>query len=865
MGRALDVLQVRLQRQLARHGIVVWYDPEAHYRDVLDRLDLEGAPVVRFEGSFFGLRHKVEWAVSESTPGRVLIYVDRDQATCGNALCELEAAGVVLQPGQQPPQRNMRLAVLAREALEGMKSEDLDRIVREVEHGQLSFEDVDRISERAGSPLGALQILYEATHPEQVALAFLAGEHRDALLVERGLVQDLARVLEINWGCPLPEAASPLELRRVLARTVLMAHVRANARESLPRELSDVPCPGTGPRLDACLRLWRSWLNRRDLQESYVRLSNAVEEELALRQLRLPMEALIRLHAFRCHEVALQDAIEEGMLQAPTARHVEIPLERQQGFWASVAPEILERWALLAALAKLLLSAARVEDEVRGAPADADELVRRYVGDDWKSDDGWCQLDTHQRHMERRYHTHFDLGLSADRERLERLVTLARRRHSAAINLLAERFLVAWEGASYRLGLPRQTETFQTFVTPLLDKGKVAYLLIDGLRYEMARELARSLSAEYKPELACTLGTMPSITEVGMAALMPGAEHGIALEACEGGEIGVRVSGTLLRNRAERLKYLADAVRKKVQVLTLDRLLPPTKKQREAIQEADLIVVTSTDELDKLGESGNVSMARRFMDDVISQVLRGLRVLAELGVGTAVITADHGHLFGEDVDSGNTIDAPRGETVDLHRRVWLGRGGAAAPGVLRFPSSALGIAGDLDIAVPRGIGCFRSPGKKGPYFHGGATPQEILVPVCAVRSMASDGRAVTESAWKLTLGSKVISAMFLSVQIEGKQSGSTLFESSPSPIRVEVRDGRRAISRTVAASYGFEDATGFVLPQLEADKTTVRPNTVTLMLSESPKSDQVKVLLLDAGSDRVLATLEKVPVKLAGF
>lgn len=850
---------------MGRHGVVVWYDPEGHYRTVLERLDLQGAPLVRFEGSFFALRHQLEWAITGATPERVLVYVDRDRSASANALCELEAAGVVVQPGQQPPARNMRLGVLAREALQGMKPEDLDRLVREVESGQLSFDELDRLSERSGSPLGALQVLYEAGHPEQLALAFLAGEPRDGLLIERSLVEDLARVLELHWGCPPPRAPSPADLRRALSRTVAMAYLVRHLQEGLPRELQGVPAPEPGPQQDACLQLWRSWVNRRDLQDSYLRLSAAAEEELGLGGISLPFEALLRLQAFKCHEVALQDALEEALIEHPTLQHVETALERQQGFWASATPEILERWALLAAIGRVLLSAAQVEEEVKGAPSDPDRLVRAYLGDDWKSDEGWCQLDSHQRHMERRYHTHFDLRLSGDRERLERLVTLARRRHSSAIGVLAERFLQAWEAGGFRLALRRQTETFQAFVSPLLERGKLAYLLIDGMRYEMARELARSLSGEYQPQLDCTLGTLPSITEVGMAALLPGAEHGVTLEATDSGDLGVRVAGTLVKNRSERLKYLAEVVRRPVHVLTLDRLLPPAKKQREAILQADLVVVTATDELDKLGESGNASMARRFMDDVISQILRGLRILADLGVQTAVITADHGHLFGEDVDSGNTIDPPRGDTVDIHRRVWLGRGGAASAGVLRIPSSAVGVSGGLDIAVPRGIGCFRAPGKKSAYFHGGASPQEMLVPVCVVRGMGGEGRSAAESSWRIALGSKVVSALFLSVQIEGKLSGSNLFDVSPTPVRVEVREGRRILSRAVAASYGFEDATGFVLPELEADKTTVRPNTVTLMLADPPKGDQVKVVLLDAGTDRVLASLEKVPVKLAGF
>ena len=50
-------------------------------------------------------------------PPRLLVYVPMDQGETDHALAELEAAGVVVQPGQQPPSRNTRLSLVARNAL----------------------------------------------------------------------------------------------------------------------------------------------------------------------------------------------------------------------------------------------------------------------------------------------------------------------------------------------------------------------------------------------------------------------------------------------------------------------------------------------------------------------------------------------------------------------------------------------------------------------------------------------------------------------------------------------------------------------------------------------------------------------------
>jgi hypothetical protein len=120
-------------------------------------------------------------------------------------------------------------------------------------------------------------------------------------------------------------------------------------------------------------------------------------------------------------------------------------------------------------------------------------------------------------------------------------------------------------------------------------------------------------------------------------------------------------------------------------------------------------------------------------------------------------------------------------------------------------------------------------------------------------------------AWRLTPGSAVISARFLSVQIEGAVTG--LFGAQAPLVRLEVREGKKVLSRPVASSYGFEDATGFVQMRIDeaGDKSVVRPNTVTLLLETTPAGKAVEVVAVDVATERVLARLPDVPVSLGGF
>ena len=78
------------------------------------------------------------------------------------------------------------------------------------------------------------------------------------------------------------------------------------------------------------------------------------------------------------------------------------------------------------------------------------------------------------------------------------------------------------------------------------------------------------------------------------------------------------------------------------------------------------------------------------MDGVLNHLRRGVRVLADHGVKTIILAADHGHLFAEEIGDDMKIEAPGGETADLHRRVWVGVGGTSEPSYLRTPLTSLG-------------------------------------------------------------------------------------------------------------------------------------------------------------------------------
>jgi len=890
MGLVTETLFDLLRKQIDAHCTLVWYDREQAYRDVARSLtpeNLSGAAVYHYdpERGFLWLRRQLEplWA-DRTDPPRLLLYVPLGQAEAENALIEYEIAGAVLRPGQQPPELNTALAAVARQGLAAVvPAARLEEIVGQVERGHLSLAELDALAEKGAEVLtGVIATIFGSGNPQEVALRFLSDPALDAEIEARQALASLANLLSEALGMSFVPGLGTAALRARVARQVLVTELLEAVGDmsgAMPPALSTFGLAPNAVARETAAQLARTWRYRRDLAGSYVHWAGQVQAEIGPGCLDLDLEALARTETFVAGEIRLQGEVEKALAHRASASLVDLAESRQAGFWSAQRPEIKIRWEVVADAGRVVTEAARIEEELKGKSWTAAALLSHYAYGKSSPKGGagasgahrpWCELDTAQRHLERDYHR-FDLDPEQHRS-LIKLVALARQRYASVADRLAELFTKAYAGDEFVLpGVLLQADIFREIVAPAAKDGRVAYILVDALRFEMACELLGVLDAAHGPEygegwtheLTPALATPPTITEVGMAALLPGAERGLSL-AEVGGKLAPAVGGQTLRTRQERVAYLETAGLGALVVTKLDQLAPLSDTHlSQAVKGANLIVVTATEEIDGLCEN-SPALARRTLDDVLNQLRRGLKMLFGLGVQTAVITADHGYLFGEKITSGQGIDAPGGKTVALKRRVWIGKGGAKLPGVLRAPLSALGVGGDLEITTPWNLSCFKVKGGGTEYFHGGLSLPELVIPVLAVRSGAGAGpTAAAPVQWTLAVGGHSISTRFVSVTVSGRSA--QLLPIQPPVVRVEVRAKEQSVSVPVSAKYGFQEATRDVQLMVEAGgpPPAIAENTITLMITEELEVKEVTVHLLDATTGISLTRLEHVPVTIS--
>ena len=852
-----DALAQLIAHQVALRGLVVWFDPERQYEQLLPDLDFGDAELRRYGGSFFELRHEIESFLAGEQAPRLVVYVPLAAADTHDALIEATAAGVTIYPGANPWQRNTRLSVIATHALRGRVSEARAAyLAREMEAGRISIDEVERLAEQdGGGKYPSLMVIFATTDPMRIARDFLSSAAQDVALVERGALTDLTNLLADQFGTQ-PNARTTVDLRARLATQVLLADLRGSTGADLP-SLPAGPEPD-GSAAAACRVLARDWRNSRDLVESYVAWSGEEERDLQIAALSFSLDELRRTETFACLEAALQAAVEAALTAEVDEALVMLSEQRRSGFWSQSSAEIQTRWSLIATAGEVLREAQRVAEALKAPSLSAEDLAEAYT----VGEHPWCLLDSAQRRMERLFHL-FDLDPHGRHKQLHQLVTRARQRYMEVASTLAERFVHAYQDAGFRIrGLTQQRQVFGHEVAPALRRGKTAYVLVDALRFEMARELIQRFQSQYDVTLSAATATAPTITEIGMAALMPGADGDARVIQAGESKLALDIDGAPLRDRSGRIAFLKSRAGVSVCALKLGDLLPLRRQARAEIERASLIVVTSQ-EIDDLGEGDNVEAARRQMDDVLGELARAVHVLAGLGVQSLVLTADHGFIFGDELDAGMKIEPPRGETVDLHRRVWVGRGGAQSPAYLRVPLERLVPAGDLDLATPWGFGAFKVAGGMRAYFHGGLSPQELLIPIVVlVPKQAQNGPAPNAFEWALQPGRERITTRFFSVQVGGRLR--QLLGADPPAVRVELRSGQEVVSQAVSASYGFDDAThSLQLRAGSADDRTLEPNTVALMLTREPPPASVTIHLVDTASGRELAHSGPVAVAIA--
>ncbi|MEX2552233.1 MAG: PglZ domain-containing protein, partial [Actinomycetota bacterium] len=428
-------------------------------------------------------------------------------------------------------------------------------------------------------------------------------------------------------------------------------------------------------------------------------------------------------------------------------------------------------------------------------------------------------------------------------------VTKVRAAYAECVRVMTEGFVSALSNRQWDAGwdLP-QTRIFDENVRP--EQSPVAFFVVDAFRFEMARELADRLDQADQVDLRAAVAAIPTITPVGMAALLPCASTSFSVRETASAVAGA-IDDVVLPDWPARWKHLQTKVPGCVELRLETVLHHSPKALAEKVKGARLVLVRSQD-IDAVGEAGVGLVAQQAMATVIPNLARAIHRLSQTGLSRFVVSADHGHLLDVTQDDDMKIGAPGGDRVDLHRRCWAGRGGDTPAGAIRVSGADLGYDTDLDFVFPTGRGVFLSGGDLR-YHHGGLSLQEMIVPLLTIKMEKSSAAPGPQVKVRLHDVPERITNRTLGVRVE---LAADLF-AAPHGVRVVLLHEAEQVGEAGMVQGATMD------PRTKRiELTPGQPATVGLMLSRDD-CKTVRLVVFDAETDAVMAQSKNLNVSLS--
>jgi hypothetical protein len=825
----VSAIQRLIREHLQDHPILIWYDEGGTLADVFPEAVPQGVRFPLWEGSYLALRATVEREDPDFRQKWCLYVPKRAEEPSWLRDYELFGSRVDLTLERLlATEMGLRSNATMRELLAGQRGRAL------AANWETAMGDVRPPIRQKQVVQGLLSVAFslgpgfsiDQAILEYVSDPELYGQRLDRL----GLSRAFADRVWSEMGLDLP-TDEPLATAERLAAGLLFSELTVRSSGLGAQEFQAL-LPSTRKR-PLWAKLTDRWRENRRLQKSFLKWSQALESKYAVRDKLAGLEPLADVMSFRAVDEVLLDEvcarIEAGGPQALVEQGAVIEAlaeKRGRAIWAEAGQATA--WQAVASATRLIRRCREATSQLDGmTSAPVTEHLAAYT-----ADTGWWQLDALYREL-----------AGAVKRVDDRITCLFVEPATAAygewLRKLGVRFAesVSREGRWPPVGVSGQSEFWERLVGQLDEP--VAVLLIDALRYDLAVDLAGRLNRQgYHVRSEPMLTDLPSITEIGMAALLPRGSTALHV-AVEDSQLRVSLGERVpMNNRAGRIKWLQRVLGADVAVFDLAELLCQSQEVLQTtIAEKKWFVITGR-EIDRQGTFlPDVTLTR--FDELVGRVADGVNKLHQAGIRRVVIGADHGFLLLPRGISPDLIDGPpAAPDVIRHRRYVIGKP-AAVPGLLSFPLEALGLQGDGRAAFPRGLTCLRVQGELGSFLHGGLTLQETAV--AALVSESAQRAPAQRVRIRARLPDRITNAVFLvDIEPEGPVS---LFDVSRS-VKVQVYSAGALIA--------------------ESEPMTVHggPIKARVVLRQIPR--QVELIVVDTDTEEHLARREAV-VELAGY
>jgi uncharacterized protein (TIGR02687 family) len=216
--------------------------------------------------------------------------------------------------------------------------------------------------------------------------------------------------------------------------------------------------------------------------------------------------------------------------------------------------------------------------------------------------------------------------------------------------------------------------------------------------------------------------------------LLPNTE--LALQDNDSGT--VLVNGQSSQGTVNRRKILEGAISHRATALKAEELMGMNKEDCRAFLRDHDVIYIYHNRIDSTGDKRE-SEERVFeaVEETLQELIRLVKKLTGANASNLLVTADHGFIYQnrpiEESDfAGN--DAVGDQILFRDRRFVLGKGLQDVSSLRKFCSSELRLSGEMEVQIPKSINRLRLKGSGSRFVHGGASLQEVVIPIEKVQA-----------------------------------------------------------------------------------------------------------------------------------
>jgi len=805
---------------LRDYPILIWYDEDASLQDIIFEAIPTNVNFIPFEGSYLAIRARIE-KEDPDFEKKWFIYIPRKPFE-PSWIRDYELFGRKLE---------MNLEKLLTNYF-GLESDLELKALLTGERSRLLAKKWEEVMPYAKAPLRKSQIINALLSAVfnlgasfslgRAILEYVTFSTHKQELIKLGLHDIFIDKVksELNLNIEVDSENFQETLASALLFSELVYFSKGLGKQKFNKLLP------SDDKIEVWANLAREWLEHVSLKHGFIDWSKKLSEKYDLKSELHGIENLLNVLSFKeVDEVLLEElkariSIEPEGFEKNLEVIEKIAEARKKSPWAIKGK--INIWDLIGEASSLYKKCKESMSFLEKNFYDAEFLANSYIQYDgfWKIDYIYRRLCLNLRNVEDEFfRTFLKPSFNA---------------YSLWLRIFTERFSNAIEKLSeWRIkGLINQHEFWEKIVEK--ESKPLAIFLVDALRYELGKELESILKSKgYDVKLIPMLSSLPSITEVGMASLLP---HKSLFAKVENGKLKILIDESVpIGVKETRVKVLKDKLGDKVIIFELSEIIkssPSSLKTR--IEGYDYIIITDRD-IDIAG-TYLLEISVNLFDEVVERLSEAIDRLHRAGIKTVITTTDHGFLLIPKDFTLNVIEGIKSEAdVDKKRRYVIGKP-PFNPSLFSFNLKQAWLKGDGIIAFPRGLTCLNVPGEQQMFLHGGISPQENCISVIISKSKVEVGKIKVEAE----IPNEITSAICF-IPITPLVSPEA---NKPRAVKVEIYSDERKIAESDTIEL-----------QQEAKKARI-------ILKEVPPQAEVKII--DADTLELLKS-KKVKISIAGY